>query len=112
MVKMITFGKGKPVWSAEEYSKYWYEIHGPLFAAAFPQVKRYVQNHALNLGKGHPAISGVGEFWFDDMEAFRSFGKLYNSEVSRPIWEDENKLIDKSTLSIFVCEERVIKSLI
>lgn len=112
MVKVITFGQAKSGWSHEDYSKYWYEKHGPLFAATFPQVKRYVQNHALTLGDGRPAIAGVAEFWFDDMEAYRSFVKLYNSETGKPVRDDEDKFIDKSTLTIYVCEERVIKSLI
>jgi uncharacterized protein (TIGR02118 family) len=110
MVKMIVIGKSKSGWSQEDYSKYWYEQHGPLFAATFPMVKRYVQNHALDLGKGRPPIDGIGEFWFDDMESFTSFGKLYKSPAGKPVRDDEDKLIDKSTLSIYVCEERVIKS--
>jgi uncharacterized protein (TIGR02118 family) len=112
MVKMIVFGKAKSGWSYEDYYRYWYEQHGPLLAATFPQVKRYVQNHPLSLGKGRPSIDAVAEFWFDDMESYKSWVKLYNSEAGKPVRDDEDKFIDKSALTIYICEERVIKSLI
>lgn len=109
MIKVIAFAKRKSGWTYEDYSRYWYEQHGPLFAKTFPQVKRYVQNHALKIGTNQPAFDGVGEFWFDDLESWRSFGRAYNSEAGKAVRDDEDKFLDKSALIYYVCEEKVIK---
>ena len=110
MIKLITIAKGKSVMTPEEFSDYWYRVHGPLFRDTFPQVKRYVQNHILRLpGIGKPQFDGAAEFWFDNVESWRAFGDMYRSDHGKAVREDEEKFIDRSKMVLLLTEEKVIK---
>jgi uncharacterized protein (TIGR02118 family) len=71
MLKIITLMKRRPGLSVEEFQAAWVERHGPL-VARIPGVRKYVQSHALLQGyrKGELLFDGIGEAWFDDVEAY------------------------------------------
>lgn len=110
MVKLIAVVKMKPGMSAEEFSRYWREHHGPLAMKLLPGVRRYVQNHSVRLGRsGEPQIDGVVELWFDSLEDQRKCAEFWASEAGKPIRDDEARFIDTSTMYFFVAEEVVMK---
>ena len=109
MVKLIALLKRKDGVSAEEFSRYWHDEHGPLIASSFPKIRRYVQNHAVKLeGGGEPKVDGVVELWFDDLQTWKEFADMYRSEKGKVIADDEEKFIDRSKMVFFVTEEKVI----
>lgn len=76
MFKVAVLLKRRPGLSVEEFQEYWRTRHGPLVARC-PEVRRYVQSHALLQGyrKGELLFDGVSEVWFDSAEAFDAFRK-------------------------------------
>jgi len=110
MIKLITVGKGKRGMNPREFSRYWYETHGPLFRDTFPQVQKYVQNHAVRFDRDkEPPVDGVAEFWFEDIASWRSFRDVYLSNRGKMIQEDEEKFMDRQTLVALLVEEKAIK---
>lgn len=110
MVKLIGLVKRKSGITQEEFSRYWEERHGPLVEKVFPGVKRYVQNHAVRLGRGgEPKIDGVVELWFDDLESLQAVADFYEGEEGKVIRDDEENFIDRSKMAFFIAEEKVIK---
>ncbi len=59
--------------SVEHMQSHWRDVHGPLVAAEFTTMVRYIQCHALPETyetARHPAYDGVAEAWFETMEDF------------------------------------------
>ena len=67
MVKQIFFAKKRPDLTFEQYKKYYLEKHVPLVKKAFPEIRRYVVNFALQRGKETP-YDAVTEICWDDVE--------------------------------------------
>ena len=110
MVKLIAIMKRKDGLTYEEFSRYWYEKHGPLAAKAIPGLRKYVQNHAVKLpGRGEPPIDGVAELWFDDLESFQAMTGWRMSDEGKILLDDEKSFMNMSKVIAFVAEERVIK---
>jgi uncharacterized protein (TIGR02118 family) len=110
VIKIVTLLKRKAGMTREEFSRYWEEEHGPLVLRVIPEVKRYVQSHAVRLpGGGEPQIDGLAELFLDDLESLRALTDFYLSDAGKVIREDEEKFIDRSKMVFFVAEERVIK---
>ena len=94
----------------EEFSRHWGKKHGPLVVETFSTATRYVQNHAVSLGEGGESpFDGVCEFWFDDLESWRAAVDTYLGGEGKPIRDDEEEFLDKSKLTFFVGEEKVMK---
>ena len=109
MYKIIMCSKRKAGITPEEFSQYWNEKHGPLAAKLMPEVRRYVQNHAVRLGSGEPRFDGIAEVWFDDMDSLNKFRKWYLSDNAKALKDDEANFVDPKSVFSFVAEERVIK---
>ena len=71
MIKQITLVHRKPGMSNEDFNKHWKEIHGPMFARSAPGVRKYVQNHFVQLPGVEYEGGGIAETWFDNLEAQR-----------------------------------------
>ena len=57
---------------AQEFRRYWRDIHGPI-AAKIPGLRKYVQNHATVAPDGiTPPCDGVAEMWFEDAASFET----------------------------------------
>jgi uncharacterized protein (TIGR02118 family) len=82
MVKAIWIALRKPGLTPDELFTHWYEVHGPL-AARVPQIRRYVQNHAIPEGNLVRPMThdGWSEAWFDDLESLQAAQKT-------PEWAD------------------------
>jgi len=110
MIKVIELIKRKEGLTLEEFSRYWEEIHGPLIARVIPNLKKYVQNHAVRLpGGGEPPIDGIAELWFDDFQSWRASADWVLGETGREVHESEKKFTDKSKFKAFICVEKVIQ---
>jgi uncharacterized protein (TIGR02118 family) len=110
MIKVIELIKRKEGLTLEEFSRYWEETHGPLIARVIPNLKKYVQNHAVRLpGGGEPPIDGIAELWFDDFQSWRASADWVLGETGREVHESEKKFTDKSKFKAFICVEKVIQ---
>lgn len=116
MITMIVFVRRKQGITREEFSRYWFEQHGPLVLRTpefMRHVRKYVQYH---LAPGHAAAGslfgditdydGVGEIWFDSREAMNAaLNEPRYLEIMRP---DELKFIDLDGCLSFIGDERVM----
>ncbi len=109
MVKSMTLFKRKQGTTLEEFNRYWEKVHGPLVMSVLPGVKRYVQSHAVSLGKGEPKYDGAAEVWFPDLETYKRAAEFYLSPQGQVIRDDEAKFIDRTRMLVIVVEERVMK---
>jgi uncharacterized protein (TIGR02118 family) len=112
MVKLVFCLRRRDDISAEEFHRYWREVHAPLVAkhAAVTGIRRYVQTHAIDaplLDRGGPApYDGVAEIWFDSVETMG--GTEASRAAGRELFEDEQRFIDHSRSPMFLAHEHVI----
>jgi uncharacterized protein (TIGR02118 family) len=111
MVKLIVGLRRRPGMSADEFHRYWREVHPPIVQGVtefFRYVRKYVQSHALGAGlPGFPAeergYDGFAELWFDTADDVgRAFAEPRYLEVIRP---DERKFLDLPACSVTIVEE-------
>lgn len=86
----------KPDWSAQEFRRYWREVHGPL-AAKLPGLRRYEQNHVTDsvqrgiaFERGPEHLDGFSMLWFDSIEAMRA---AIATDAGQALVADENHFI-------------------
>jgi uncharacterized protein (TIGR02118 family) len=102
VVKVIYLIRRKPGMSAEDFHRYWREVHGSI-AARIPGLRRYVQCHAIDGGPGFTGdFDGAAEVWFDDVEALRRAAASAEYAAAR---EDEGRFIDLDRSSLLLTEE-------
>lgn len=105
MVKLVFLLHRKPGMTAEEFHRYWRDVHGPI-GAAMPGVRRYVQNHASSALDGSPApCDGFAEIWFDDTA---SMTQALTSPEGLAAQADAANFMDVSRVPTFVVEETAI----
>ena len=85
MIKMITLAHRKTGMTRAEYSKYWLETHAPLAAREIPYLRKYVQNHLIELPGREYQGDGIVEMWFDDLESWKKSNEYLASEAGRGI---------------------------
>jgi uncharacterized protein (TIGR02118 family) len=115
MVKVAVMLKRKPGMSAEEFHRYWKDVHGPLVLGV-PELMRhfrkYVQSHAINTGLsetpgGSGPYDGLAELWADNLdEVKKAFAEPRYLEIVRP---DEHKFLDLANCIFMVTEEVPMK---
>jgi len=71
MIKTIALAHRKAGLTREEYSKYWLEKHAPMAARLIPHIKKYVQNHFIEVPGIEYEGDGIVEMWYDDLEAWQ-----------------------------------------
>ena len=102
MVKAIYLIRRKPGMSAEDFHRYWREVHGPI-AARIPGLRRYIQCHAIDAGFGDALdYDGTAEVWFDDTEAVHRAVASPEYAAAR---EDERRFIDLDHTTLIFTEE-------
>jgi uncharacterized protein (TIGR02118 family) len=104
MVKAIYLIRRKPGLSAEDFHRYWREVHGAI-AARIPGLRRYVQCHAIQRDNDGTEFDGAAEAWFDDMEAVRRAVASPEYAAAR---EDEGRFIDLERTTLLFTEEVAI----
>ncbi len=108
MIKAITCIRRKPGMEVEAFQEYWRGPHAEI-VTRLPNIKRYVQSHALLGGyrKGDLIYDGIAEIWVDSVDALRemSAGPAYDA-----VQADEENFIDRTTMALLLTEEHVIKA--
>ena len=108
MIKSFTIGKRKPGLTQEEYFRYLKEKHGPLVAKVIPGLRKYAQNHLLNLPGFEFEIDNISEMWWDDVESLQNYLNWRQSEEAKVLIEDEKKFSDPSKRIRFFGIEHII----
>lgn len=121
MIKLTFCLRRRPDLSAEEFSRYWRNEHGPLVQARAEAlgIRRYQQVHTLTESELHaalqkrnggapPPFDGIAEVWVDDVDAFRNgAGTDASRQAARDLLEDEAKFIDLPNSPMWLGEEVV-----
>ncbi|MGE3599143.1 MAG: EthD domain-containing protein [Dehalococcoidia bacterium] len=116
MITMIVYVRRKKGITREQFSKYWFEHHGPLVLSTpefMKYVRKYIQYHfapgdaqAGSLFGDIVDYDGCGVIWFDSREAMNAaLNEPRYLEIMRP---DEHNFIDLEGCLSFVGDERVI----
>jgi uncharacterized protein (TIGR02118 family) len=71
MIKTIALAYRKQGMTRAEYNKYWLEKHAPLAASKIPNVRKYVQNHFLEIPGQEMEGDGIVEMWYDDVKSWQ-----------------------------------------
>ena len=109
MIKVIVLVKRKEGISREEFYKYWKEVHGPFVAKHIPYLKKYVQNHFVDIPGNDYEGDGIIETWYDDIESFQKSMAFNSAPEAKKLGEDWAKIADMSPPRMWVVEEHVIK---
>ena len=109
MIKIITVVKKKPGISREDFYKYWKEVHGPFVARHIPYLKKYTQNHFIEVPGFEYEGDGIIETWYDDVESFLKSMEFNTTPEARKLGEDWAKIADMGKPKMWVVEEHVIK---
>jgi uncharacterized protein (TIGR02118 family) len=108
MIKSIVVAHRKPGMSRAEYNDYWLHKHGPLAARLIPGVRRYVQNHLVDIPGMEYQGDGVVEMWYDDIDAWKKSMEMIHD--SRELMEDAANFCAMGVKSsAWIVEEHVIK---
>jgi uncharacterized protein (TIGR02118 family) len=112
MIKVIMVVKKRQGISREEFYKYWKDVHGPLVAKHIPHLKKYIQNHFVEIPGNKYEGDGIIETWYDDIESFQKSMEFNKTSEARDLGlgEDWAKIADMSEEPMmWVVEEHVIK---
>jgi len=109
MIKSMSFLKRKPGITKEEFSRYWKDVHAPIAARLIPGLKRYVQNHSIDIPELESEFDGIVEMWWESMEAAMKYPLWHESDEAAPLREDEAKFFDTKKMFRFFAEEHIIK---
>jgi len=106
MVKVVYCFAKAPHLSAEEFSDYWRNVHGPI-GARIPGLRRLVQSLALPTGPDDPpsTFDGMAELWFDDLASLAAARASAEWAASTA---DEPNFLDPRRTAYMVAEERTI----
>ncbi len=106
MIKTISLAHRKEGLTREQYNKYWLETHGPLAARLIPYVKRYVQNHFIEVPGMEFEGDGIVEMWYDDVASWQKSMKAIGA--SPELAKDGANFARMAPGGLWVVEEHVI----
>lgn len=106
MIKSIVVAHRKQGMTRQEFSDYWKNEHGPLAAKLIPGIRRYVQNHVVEIPGMEYEGDGVVEMWYDDVEAWQESMEAIRN--SKELAADGAKFCDLRNASVWIVEEHVI----
>jgi uncharacterized protein (TIGR02118 family) len=89
VIKTIALAYRKESLTREQYNKHWLEKHAPLAVKYIPYMKKYVQNHFIEVPGMEYEGDGIVEMWYDSVEdwqksrdALSSFPELMKDGAS------------------------------
>ena len=111
MIKLITLVRRKEGISRPDFYKYWKETHGPLVARHIPHMRRYVQNHFVDVPGMEYEGDGIIEVWYDDVASLQESLAFNSTPEARKLGlgEDWAKIAYMGRPKMWVAEEHVIK---
>jgi uncharacterized protein (TIGR02118 family) len=116
VLKLVFCCRRQPQLTREEFQRYWREDHARLVRSLrdqLPQMRRYVQSHALDdsindfirEGRGTgESYDGITEVWFDDLDSMTSTTEDGLAAAQR-LLEDEATFLDFARCAVFLTEE-------
>ena len=109
MIKSIVVAHRKPGMSRDEFSAYWKNQHASLAARLMPGVRRYVQNHLIEIPGMEYEGDGIVEMWYDDMATYQKTMEYLHSPDAQELAEDAAKFTDMNKAKVWIVEEHIIK---
>ncbi len=109
MIKSIAVAYRKPGMTVAEFNHYWKDIHAPLASRIIPGMRRYVQNHFIQVAGRENEGDGIVEMWWDDLKSFQNFQAWIKTEAGQALGEDAAKFMDMSKGRLWLVEEHEIK---
>jgi uncharacterized protein (TIGR02118 family) len=106
VIKTIALAHRKAGLTREEYNRYWLEKHGPLAARLIPGIRRYVQNHFIEVPGLEYEGDGIVEMWYDSVEDWRESMKAIHA--NRELVNDDERFAEMKPGGLWVVEEHVI----
>ena len=120
MVKLVYVIRRREDLSAEEFHRYWLEVHAPkvINVAKDIRARRYVQSHTLDTPLNQafadsrglsPWYDGITEVWWDTLEDLQDAASTpEGAQALKMLLEDEQQFIDLARSTIFMTEEHEI----
>jgi len=108
MIKSIALAHRKPGMTRDEYNKYWKEQHAPLAARLIPGLRRYVQNHFVDVPGIEYEGDGIVEMWYDNVESFQKSMEFIHSDAGKELVIDGGKFAEMKPGGLWIVEEHVI----
>ena len=108
MIKSIALAYRKDGLTRAEYGRYWKEQHGPLAAKMIPGLRRYVQNHFLEVPGMEFDGDGIVEMWYDSVEDWQKSMEFIHSPAGKALAEDGMKFAQMKVNGLWIAEEIVI----
>lgn len=120
MVKLVYVIRRREDLSAEEFRRYWLEVHAPKVTNVAKDIRarRYVQSHALDTPLNQafaesrglsPTYDGITEVWWDSLDDIVAGASTpEGSAAYEMLLEDERQFIDHAGSTIFMTEEHEI----
>lgn len=108
MIKSIALAHRKSGIAREEYNRYWKEQHAPLAAKLIPGLRKYVQNHFVDIPGFEYEGDGVVEMWYDKVESFKNAMAFIHSDAGKELRIDGSKFLEMKPGGLWVVEEHVI----
>lgn len=113
-VKIIALLKRKPGLSMEDFIHYYETKHAPLVLKIAPHIMDYRRNY-VNGDAAMAALGGIAadcdvitEAWFATKEDFEKFSAAGARPENRDIIiRDELNFLDRSSIRLFVVEEKI-----
>ena len=109
MIKSIALAHRKTGLTREEYNRYWKEQHAPLATKLIPGVRKYVQNHFIEIPEFEYEGDGIVEMWYDNVESFNRAMEFIHSEAGKELVIDGDKFAEMKPGGLWIVEEHVIK---
>ena len=111
MIKAISIVKKKEGISRDEFYRYWKDVHGPLVVKHIPGMKKYIQNHFVEVPGYNDEGDGIIEVWYDDVDSFLDSMEFNTTQEARDLGlgQDWAKIADMGKPRMWVVEEHIIK---
>ena len=120
MVKLVYVIRRREDLSAEEFHRYWLEVHAPkvINVAKDVRARRYVQSHTFDTPLNQafaesrglsPWYDGITEVWWDSLDDLQAAASSpEGAQALKMLLEDEHQFIDLAGSTIFMTEEHEI----
>jgi uncharacterized protein (TIGR02118 family) len=91
MIHQLIFAYPKPGMSEEEFHRYWLEVHAVQYASKIPQIRKYMIDTRVPLGRHEdPLWSGIAEIWLaneeEQLASLQTDEFLNGARLDEPNW--------------------------